>query len=46
MMKIKKEDGFTIIEIIAVIVIMGILATVALSRFLICKGGPGKRQYT
>jgi prepilin-type N-terminal cleavage/methylation domain-containing protein len=33
MMKIKQEDGFTLIEIIAVIVIMGILAAVGVSKF-------------
>jgi prepilin-type N-terminal cleavage/methylation domain-containing protein len=38
MMKIKQEDGFTLIEIIAVMVIMGILAAVAVSRFFDLQG--------
>ena len=38
MMKIKQEDGFTLIEIVAVMVIMGILASVAVSRFFDLQG--------
>ena len=33
MMKIKQEDGLTFIEILAVMVIMGGLATVVVSMF-------------
>ncbi len=34
MMKIKQEDGFTFIEIFAIMVIMGCLAAVTVSMFL------------
>lgn len=37
-MKIKQEDGFTLIEIIAVMVIMGILAAVAVTKFFDLQG--------
>jgi Tfp pilus assembly protein PilE len=34
MMKIKQEDGFTFIEIFAIMLVMGSLAAVVVSMFL------------
>ena len=43
MMKIKQEDGFTFIEIFAIMVIIGSLAAVAVSMFYwFARAGQGK----